>query len=47
MEDSLGLGSGADQGPWNSARVDADRNSRAMAEADATELQGDGKTLGE
>ncbi len=34
-EDSLDLGSGADQGPWSSARVDADRNSRAMADADS------------
>ncbi len=28
-------------------RVGADRNSLAMADADATELQGDGQTLGE
>ncbi len=43
-EDNLGLGSGADQGPWSSA-ASATTVSPAKADAHATELQGDGKAL--
>ncbi len=42
----LGLGSRADQGPWSSA-ASASTVSPAMADADATELQGNGEALGE
>ncbi len=42
QEDNLGLSSGADQGPWSSA-ASAPSVSPAMADADATELQGNGE----
>ncbi len=46
QQDSLGLSSGADQGPWSSA-ASASTVSPAMADADATELQGNGELWGE